>query len=272
MFSIGHLIWIAICTVLIAVLLWTFKRRQVPLRRVFVFALAFSVLSEIVKVLSLIEIVPMVDQVIVQENGAPALDWTPIGQYTPYLRAEHLPLELCSLFLFFLAAALLVKDEKWKNRLYAVMFATGTIGGVMGIVLCTSADRLNAAGAFFTSVRSWQFFLYHAMVVAVSLYIGLCGESGLVFSDWKKAVLCIIALDLPTFYLNSVLSSAVYVHDELVGVTHRINFFSSYVNPLGLVLTEKWQWLVYLLVRLLLACALIIGLFLLLPRRRKGAE
>ena len=38
----------------------------------------------------------------------------------------------------------------------------------------------------------------------------------------------------------------------------RINYFSSYVNPLGLVLTEKWQWIAYLAVRAVLALTLVI--------------
>ena len=82
----------------------------------------------------------------------------------------------------------------------------------------------------------------------------------------------LIALDLPTFYLNSIFSQAVYVAEEPVGLVYRTNFFSSYVNPLGLVLTEKWQWLVYLAVRMALAGALI-ALMLWLPsliRARKA--
>lgn len=52
-------------------------------------------------------------------------------------------------------------------------------------------------------------------------------------------------------------------------MSHRINFFSSYVNPLGLVLTEKWQWIVYLVVRLALAITLILLLYLLLLHKGK---
>ncbi len=77
-------------------------------------------------------------------------------------------------------------------------------------------------------------------------------------------------MDLPTFYLNSVFSSEVYLHDEVVGVTHRINFFSSYVNPLGLILTEKWQWIVYLTLRAACAAAAVVLLYLLLLRKEAG--
>jgi len=59
--------------------------------------------------------------------------------------------------------------------------------------------------------------------------------------------------------------------NQVVGVSHRINFFSSYVNPLGLILTEKWQWIVYLIIRAAMATCLIIILYLpMLARRRRS--
>ena len=53
------------------------------------------------------------------------------------------------------------------------------------------------------------------------------------------------------------------------GIVYRTNFFSSYVNPLGLVLKERWQWLMYLVVRLGLAAALTAVLLLLTNLRKK---
>ena len=87
------------------------------------------------------------------------------------------------------------------------------------------------------------------MISVLSIYIGLSKETNIVFSDLKTAIIGAFAFDIPTFYLNGVLSEKVYVNDQLVGVTHRINFFSSYVNPVGLVLTEKWQWILYIAIR-----------------------
>ena len=269
MFSQGHLLWIVISAALIALGLAFCLRRRPPLRRVLTVCMWAGVVSEVIKFFSASVIVPMVDPVVVTGGGDAALQWLPTGEYTPYLAMEHLPLELCSLYLFFMLLALVGKDGAWKKWLYAVMFASGTLGGLMGIVLASIAGDYATTASFFTSVRAWQFFLYHAMIVTVSVYIGVSGESGLAFTDWKKALLGLAALDVPTFYLNSVFSSEVYVQNQVVGVTHRINFFSSYVNPLGLVLTEKWQWLVYLALRASGAAAAVILLYLLL--KRKGA-
>lgn len=270
MFSQGHLIWIAISAVLIAGGLTVCLRRRPPIRRVMCVCLALGVISEIIKVFSVTQIVPMVDPVIAVQSGTPSLQWVPTGEYTPYLAMEHLPLELCSLYLVFMLLALIGGGGPWKRRLYAVMFASGTLGGAMGIVLSSIAGDFHSTAAFFTSVRAWQFFLFHAMIVTNSLYLGLSEESGLTFSDWKPAILGLVLLDIPTFYLNSILSSEVFLHNELVGVTHRINFFSSYVNPLGLVLTEKWQWILYLIIRAAAAVGLIVLLYLLLLKKKKA--
>ena len=44
------------------------------------------------------------------------------------------------------------------------------------------------------------------------------------------------------------------------------------MNPIGLVLTEKWQWIVYLAVRFALAFGMIVLLYLLLPGKKKRAR
>ncbi|MCR4606415.1 MAG: YwaF family protein [Oscillospiraceae bacterium] len=271
MFSQGHLIWILISAVLVAVLsVYLFKRRP-ALKNVFKVCLILGIVSEVIKVFSVAQIVPMVDPVIASENGSQAIAWIPTGEYTPYIAMEHMPLELCSLYLFFMPLALIIKDEKWKKRLYALMFVSGTIGGMMGIILSSIAGDFETTAAFFSAPRAWQFFLFHSMIVSLSLYIGFGDEAGLRFGDWKKAVVGILVLDVPTFYINSLLSSEIYMANQVVGVSHRINFFSSYVNPLGLILTEKWQWIVYLMIRAAMATCLIIILYLpMLARRRRS--
>lgn len=271
-FSTGHLIWIAISAALIIAFSVYLFRKRPPLRKVLEVCIVIGILSEIIKVFSVAQIVPMVDPVIATQDGSQMIQYVPTGEYTPYIAKEHMPLELCSLYLLFMPLALLIKDGKLKKWLYAVMFVSGTIGGFMGIVLSSIAGDFETTAAFFAAPRAWQFFLFHSMIVALSLYIGFGDEAGLHSGDWKKAVLGILVLDIPTFYINSLLSSEIYMADKVVGVSHRINFFSSYVNPLGLILTEKWQWIVYLIIRLVLAAVLIILLYIPMLARRYGEE
>lgn len=259
MFSTGHFIWIGISFCLIAAGLAVCFRRQPEENRLLKICLVLGILSEAVKLLSVMRILPMVD-IAVSGSG---LDYQYAGQYTPYLEMADLPLELCSLQIAFIAAMLFSKTPVWRSRLRALIFITGVIGGLMGIGLAQVMVDYSSVRQCFTSARLYQFFLYHSMVVVLSLYLGLGPYSDVSFRSFRPTLAMLVLMDLPTFYLNSVFSQAVYDDGKPVGIVYRANFFSSYVNPLGLVLTERWQWVAYLAVRLVLAAALIALLLLL---------
>ena len=228
--------------------------------------LAVGVLSEAIKVFSVMRILPVVE---VAVNGG-ALEYIYAGQYTPYLEMADLPLELCSLQIVFIAAMLLSKTTVWRSRLRALIYVTGVIGGLMGIVLAQVTVDYGAVREYFTSPRIWQFFLYHAMVVTLGLYMGFGPGSDVSLRSFGSTMGLLLAMDAPTFYLNSIFSQPVYEAGKPTGILYRVNFFSSYVDPLGLVLTEKWQWLVYLAIRLVLAAALIALLLSLASLRRRS--
>lgn len=111
MFSQGHLIWIGISAALIVGGVLVCLRRQPPLRRLFFVCLALGIVSEVIKVFSVSGIVPMVDPVIAEQNSEAVLQWIPTGEYTPYLPMEHLPLELCSLYLLFMLLVEMAVDR-----------------------------------------------------------------------------------------------------------------------------------------------------------------
>ncbi len=264
MFSTGHLMWIGISVVLIAGGTIACFRRRPPERTVLKICLAIGVLSEAIKVFSVIRILPVVN---VAVNGA-ALNYVPAGQYTPYLEMADLPLELCSLQIAFIALMLFTGRAEWKTRLRPLIYVAGVIGGMLGIVLAEVTVDYSTVGEYFTSPRIYQYFVYHSMVVTLGLYMGFGPDSGLSLRDFKTTIGLLLAMDVPTLYLNSVFSKAVYIDGKPEGIVYRTNFFSSYVNPLGLVLTERRQWLLYLVIRLGLAAALI-ALLLLLAGLRK---
>lgn len=173
MFSTGHLLWIGISAALIIAGTLACLRRRPAEDRFLKLCLAIGILSEAVKLFSVIRILPMVD---IAVNGA-ALDYTYAGQYTPYLEMADLPLELCSLQIAFMAAMLHVKRPEWKSRLRALMYITGVIGGTLGIVLAEVTADYSTVREYFTSPRIYQFFLYHSMVVTAGLYMGFGPDS-----------------------------------------------------------------------------------------------
>lgn len=268
MFSAGHLLWIAISFILIIGGLALCVRTRPDLDRMLATCLTVGIVSEIVKILSVAKILPVVEPVFHLEAGTPVLEYAAAGQYAPYIEMAHLPLELCSLQIVFIAAALWAKDPLWKRRFLSILYTTGVLGGLMGIVLAYVTVDYTTVQSYFSSPRIWQFFLYHAMVVTLGLYVGICSEAPFGFRDFRGIAAALVSMDMLSLYLNSVFSQAVYRAGKPVGMVYSVNFFSSYINPVGLVLTEKWQWITYLVIRAVLALGLVAALLLIQRRAR----
>ena len=265
MFSAGHLMWICVCVCLIAVGYIACRIRRPDEDTLLKVCLAFGALSEAVKLFSVTRILPMVEVAVKGE----ALEYLYAGQYTPYLEMADLPFELCSLQNAFIAVMLFSRTPVWRSRLRALIYVTGVIGGLMGIVLAQVTVDYSTVREYFTSPRIWQFFLYHSMVVTLGLCMGFGPDSDVSLRSFRSTMGLLLMMDIPTFYLNSIFSQPVYEAGKPTGILYRANFFSSYVNPLGLALTEKWQWLFYLFIRLGLASALIALLLFLASLRKK---
>ncbi|MBQ1533225.1 MAG: hypothetical protein IIZ64_00215, partial [Erysipelotrichaceae bacterium] len=70
-------------------------------------------------------------------------------------------------------------------------------------------------------------------------------------------------------YVNSILASPTYLNGELLHVDFWPNFFFTYQNPIGLHLTELWQWHLYLAIIVVLAFVLLGICYLPLLRKKK---
>ena len=270
MFSVGHLIWIAISLVLIVLGTALCLKKKPDINKLVLICLILGLVSEAVKMLSVTEIVPVVEPMV--ENGA--LIYKPTGEFRPYIEAEHLPFELCTLQIPFMALALIIEKGKWRKRLFALMYGTGIIGGLVAIFMASIAPEFPDTLSFFTAPRAWQFFLYHAMIVVLSIYIGFCDQCGVRFSDMKWMMILVTLLDFLSFYMNSMMTVPYYSGKELMGLVYATNYFSSYNDPIGIVLSEKYQWYIYLAVRIAIALVLtpLVFSFLLLKKDRKKGE
>ncbi|MBQ6560594.1 MAG: YwaF family protein [Erysipelotrichaceae bacterium] len=263
MFSTGHIIWIVISLILTIFGVLYCRRKRPSIDRLLKVCLLLGLISEVVKVLCVIEIVPVVKPVV--ENGV--LVYQETRKYAPYIEAEHLPFELCTLQMPFMLLALTVKDEKWRKRIFALIYGTSIIGGVMALLLSSIAPEFATVKDFLLAPRAWQFFLYHAMIITEGIYIGMSEECELHFRDMKWMMLFVVVLDFATFYLNSIMTVPYYSGKELMGLAYPINYFSSYNNPLGIIVKEKWQWFIYLLIRI--GIALVVTPLVFLPLRIK---
>ena len=255
MFSPAHIAFILLSAALIAAGVLVIRRTRPSLDRLIKVCFVLGLISEAVKVFCVIEIMPVVEPVI--ENGM--LVYRQTGAFAPYLQAEHLPLELCSLQLVFML--LVIRRRSLKRKLLALMYATALVGGVIAILLSSIAPEFKTAAAFFSAPRAWQFFLYHAMIVTLGIAIGMDREYDLHFRDLRYALLGVLGLDFIIYYVNSIMSVPYYQGDTLMGIAYAVNYFSSYNNPLGIVMSSKAQYALYLLIRLVLAVVLIVLVF-----------
>ena len=253
MYSTGHIIWIIISLCIIVSGFLICKSKGPRLENFLKVCFALGIFAEFVKTFCVAQILPVVESVTSME---------PIGRYSPYIANNHMPLEMCSLQLLFYAIIIWSKNPVWKHRFTVLVFVTGTIGGILGIGMAYIAAEYDTTAAFFLAPRVWEYFLYHSMSVIAGLYAGFGKGSGISMRDMKGACCAIISLDVISIYLNSMFSEPVYVSGKPVALFFASNFFSSYMNPLGLALTEKWQWMAYLAVRFATALLIIWMLFL----------
>ena len=265
MFSTGHIIFIVISILIITVGICLYRKYNVSFERMLNICLLVCILSEIIKVFSVIKIEPILYPVI--QNGEIFYDSS--GAYTPYLRIVDLPFELCSLNIILLIILHFTQNEKFKDVLTSILYTTCLIGGTLGIVLSSIAPYITDLFSFATSIRTWQFFIYHSMLVIYGIYLYENKKYPIKFENIKYVFLFLIILDFLSLYVNSVFINPIYVNgNELIGVRNQVNFFSSYNNPLKIPMKTKSEWLIYVAIKYIIGSFVILMAFI--PFRSKN--
>lgn len=265
MFSEGHIIFIIISIILVVIGASICEKKKIPTEKVLWGCFFIALICEIIKILVVIKIVPLVELVV--EDGV--LTYKNVGKFYPYIETAHIPLELCSFQIVFLFLARVVKNEKWKRRIYSLIYATSLIGGIIATLLSSIAPYYNSTKEFLFSIRAWEFYIYHSMLVVIAIVIARDKSYGLRFADAKWTCIIVFMLDIFSFYMNSVLSIPLYVKENLIGLTHSVNFFSSYDDPLGINITTKGQYFIYLLIRFVGVLLLILAVYIPFLKRRE---
>lgn len=258
MFGTGHIIFIIISIIMILCGTAVCFTKKPPVKKLLKICFCLAAAMELIKMFLLLELVPVVEPVI---SGGTFV-YRETGRYSPYLIAEHLPFELCSLQIAFIFLALVIKNETWQKRLYSVIYGTALIGGIMAVLLSSLAPKFDSTPDFLTSPRAWEFFIYHSMIIVIAIYIGFSKECDIHFADCKWMIAAVVILDCVSLYLNSMLSVPAYQNGRLMGLEYAVNFFSSYNNPLGITVTEKWQYLIYLVIRIIMAAFMMVLVYL----------
>ena len=245
MFTWRHFVWLALCLAAIAICLYFYGKKKPRLSAVLSCACVICVISELLKIFDAIEMVP-------SAGGT---------TYYPYLSLNHLPLHFCSIQIFFIFFARFSKNPERRENMLAFICPTAILGAIAALAMPSIFSTSVPVEKSFVSPMAYQFFCFHAMLIALGIMILRSGEV-----KWQKKHVVgtiggVTVLGFLSIYLNSLFSAPTYAEGKLQSVDFGTNFFFTYRNPLGIRMTEKWQWLIYLGVLLLVTIALLLLFF-----------
>ena len=231
MFTWRHFVWLFLCFLIVVSLVKAYKSKRPSLLQVLTSACVICIASELCKVFSVVEMVPSAGGKLI----------------FPYIPRNHLPLHFCSIQLLIILYTRLTGNERKRKALLAFLCPTSVLGGIMALLMPSIFNTTIPVEKAFTAPVSYQFFFYHTMMVALGLIILLSGEVHWTRKQMHTTILAVWGMAFASLYINSIMAEPTYIDGELVSVDFGTNFFFTIMNPLGIPLTQKWQWIVYLL-------------------------
>ena len=254
MFSVNHIIWTVICTVISIISIIYIQKTKPSFKTMVNICFAIGIVSEVIKIFSVIELVPIA-------GGS--------GFY-PYLETRYLPLHLCSLQIILFAYLKINKrNNETTYNIISFMYPCCVIGGLLAIIMPSIFNTSISVDQAFTHPLAYQTFLYHTMLIVFGIYLLNNNEIRLKTDGYKKALIIIFVLGFIAININSVFTTPVYENNILLAVEGTTNFFFTAVPPIPIAISNKWQWILYILVIALLAILLIGILYLPIYLREK---
>ena len=253
MFTWRHIVWLVICAVIIFISVRVYCKKRPNLNSVLTIAIVIAFACEIVKIITNTKLVP-------SQSGELMF---------PYITLNHLPLHFCAIQVFLILAARFTKNDKFKENLLAFMAPTCVIGAVFAILLPSIYTAPNSVREAFTSPSSYRFFVYHSMLIAIGLIIICSNNVKWSMKHFRNTTLVVYLFGFTSIYLNSLLASPTYIDGKLVSVDFAPNFFFTNQTPIGIKLTQTWQWQLYLAILAVLIPLLLYLFHLPLVLRQK---
>lgn len=143
MFSTTHLIWLAICAVLVTAFTIISVKFKFSFKTSTIIICAIIGVSEFAKIMYSMR----------KATGSGMV-----------IRATALPFHLCSILIFIFAYLMFGKNEKTKEVLKSFVVPAGILGGILAIIIPTS-------GTGFTQISTYQCFIYHSAIIWYALYL-----------------------------------------------------------------------------------------------------
>lgn len=177
MFSFNHILWILLSAAFAYSLVLMFLR--VGLKKAGMVMCGISILSEGSKILS---------------------DMVPSTLGGMHLDPQCLPFHLCSMLLF--VVFYITFSEDCGKRQAAIDFTSvmGTMGSILAILIPTN-------GTEFNTVYPYQCFVYHAGLLAFSLYLIVGKKARLGRKAMVRNIVIILVLEVIAIYINGLLAT-----------------------------------------------------------------
>ena len=229
MYSLNHFIWIIICLTLIIISLILLKKYRPSLKWVLSVACIVSVISELIKTFSLIQLVPSADG----------------SMLYPYIELENIPFHLCSIQIILIFMTRFMKESNKRTTILAFMYPTTIVGAFAAIMIPTVFSKHVPVQEAFIHTMTYQFFLYHTMLIILGIYIVMSKEVKIEKKHFASSFIILFVLSFVSLYLNSMFAKAQYINGQLVSVDFVTNFLFTYETPINIRFTKIWHWYLY---------------------------
>lgn len=240
MFGLCHFILIGISCLLTALCTLYIRKKQFSLEKVLTASCVVCVLSEVTKLFTMLQTVPSADGSMIYL----------------YLDVHHLPLHLCSIQIILIFLLQLTGNKKLREILLAFMYPVSIGSGLFAIAIPTYLTGMTPL-EIIASPRTYQYFLYHIMLITLGIYIAISGCIRFRVKHIFSSLGILGFLGFCSLYFNSMFASPIYESGQLVSIEYMPNFFFTQAIPIQIPLTEKWHWFAWWGVIVVLACTLL---------------
>ena len=219
MFTLGHLIWLGVFAILIALAIVLIRKFRVP--------------QPVVQKTVLWMLIPLK-----LFHLSLSMKASPDGGLI--LQQSQLSFHLCSIMIYSVILINLVKNEKFVRTLKSFMVPAMLIGAAMSLLIPTE-------GVDPSVPRVWQYMLIHAVLVFYGLYLMLIERVDLSLRAYVSNLKILLGIVALGFLMNSVLEA------------YETNFLFLRKPPMeGLpILNLDHGWYVYFLTLAAIACLLV---------------
>lgn len=256
MYTLNHFIWLAVCALVIAISIILLRKYKPSLKTVLTIACIVSVISEIIKTFSLMQLVPSTDGT----------------RFYPYIELENVPFHLCSIQIVLIFMTRFMKESNARTTILAFMYPTTIVGAFMAIMIPTVFNTNVPVQNAFTNIMAYQYFLYHVMLIVLGVYILMSKEVKIEKKHFVSSFIMLFVFSFISLYVNSIFADATYVDCSVKYVDYVANFFFTYETPINIYFTEIWHWYLYYVILFCVATLFLFLFFLPFFRKNKNIE